>query len=163
MGEFILRQPTEADAPAMVDAFLEVAAEGRWIGTELPVDRQERIEAWTRSMADPAWFLRVADVDGLIVGQLSLTVKRGRADLGMGLVEAARGRGIGSAMMEEAIAWARRQELDKIFLMVWPHNERALKLYEKFGFVREGYHPKHHRRRSGEAWDVIAMGLVLRE
>jgi ribosomal protein S18 acetylase RimI-like enzyme len=50
-----------------------------------------------------------------------------------------------------------------MFLHVWPHNEAAIALYEKLGFAREGYHPKQYRRRSGEAWDAISMGLVLKE
>jgi ribosomal protein S18 acetylase RimI-like enzyme len=40
-------------------------------------------------------------------------------------------------------------------------NEAAIALYEKSGFVREGYHPKQLRRKTGEIWDVISMGLLL--
>ena len=64
-------------------------------------------------------------------------------------------------ILEAAIAWARSKGAHKISLDVFPHNTAAIALYEKFGFVREGDHPKHLRRKTGEIWDVISMGLVL--
>ena len=163
MAGFIVREATEDDVEAMLDVYESVAAEGRWIGGELPIDRERhrvgRLERIQGGATIGVAF--VAEADGRIVGDLGLHVVRGRADLGMALLEGYRGIGIGSALMEAAIAWARAHELDKIALEVWPHNERAIALYEKFGFVREGYHPKEWRRRSGGAWDTISMGLVL--
>jgi putative acetyltransferase len=44
---------------------------------------------------------------------------------------------------------------------VFPHNLAALALYEKHGFVREGLFRSHVRRRTGEIWDSIPMGLLL--
>lgn len=159
---FTVRRATVDDVPARVDLYMDVAAEGRWIGGELPLDRDELIKRRTdTSETNPTW---VAVADGHVIGELSLWLfKGGRADLGMEITKAWRARGVGSALLEAAIEWAREQNLDKIFLEVWPHNEAAIRLYEKVGFQREGYHPKHWRRASGEAWDTISMGLVLRE
>lgn len=42
-----------------------------------------------------------------------------------------------------------------------PHNEAAIGLYRKFGFVEEGRLVKHMRRDNGELWDLIEMGLLL--
>jgi RimJ/RimL family protein N-acetyltransferase len=44
---------------------------------------------------------------------------------------------------------------------VWPHNEATRALYGKFGFVEEGCLRHHYRRRNGQLWDAIVMGLVL--
>jgi RimJ/RimL family protein N-acetyltransferase len=44
---------------------------------------------------------------------------------------------------------------------VWPHNDRAIALYARRGFVEEGRLVRHYRRRSGELWDAIIMGLPL--
>jgi RimJ/RimL family protein N-acetyltransferase len=77
------------------------------------------------------------------------------------VARAYRGRGIGSALLEASIGWARQAGAHKIALEVWPHNEAAIALYEKFGFEREGYLRKHWRRRSGELWDSVVMGLLL--
>jgi RimJ/RimL family protein N-acetyltransferase len=72
-----------------------------------------------------------------------------------------RGRGVGSALLRAGIDWARRAGAHKVALQVWPHNQAAVALYEKFGFQREGRLRRHYRRRSGELWDAIVMGLPL--
>lgn len=72
-----------------------------------------------------------------------------------------RGRGVGSALMQAAIAWGRDRGLHKLTLSVFPHNAAAIALYEKFGFVVEGRRVKQMRRQSGELWDLIDMGLLL--
>lgn len=72
-----------------------------------------------------------------------------------------RGRGVGSALMQAAIAWGRERSLHKLTLSVFPHNAAAIALYEKFGFVVEGRRVKQMRRQSGELWDLIDMGLLL--
>ena len=49
------------------------------------------------------------------------------------------GLSIGSALMECLIDWARSSGIiRKLDLRVRPDNERAIKLYERFEFVREG-------------------------
>jgi RimJ/RimL family protein N-acetyltransferase len=61
----------------------------------------------------------------------------------------------------EAVEWARARGLHKLTLTVFPHNEAAIALYPKFGFVEEGRRAMHMRRASGELWDLIEMGLLL--
>ena len=63
--------------------------------------------------------------------------------------------------MGECITRARARRAHKIYLHVWPHNKLARRFYEKFGFQEEGYLRKHYRRRNGELWDAVAMGLLL--
>jgi RimJ/RimL family protein N-acetyltransferase len=70
---------------------------------------------------------------------------------------------VGSALLEAAIAWARDVGAHKVGLQRWPHNARAAALYEKFGFEEEGRLVRHYRRKNGELWDAVIMGLVLDE
>ena len=72
-----------------------------------------------------------------------------------------RGRGVGTALLAEAVDRARKAGCHKMALQVWPHNAAAIALYERFGFQREGYLTRHYRRRSGELWDAVIMGLRL--
>lgn len=72
-----------------------------------------------------------------------------------------RGRGVGSALVAAAIDWARAHDLHKLALGVFPHNEPAIALYRKFGFVEEGRLVRHIRRSDGQLWDLIEMGLPL--
>ena len=159
MAAAIVREATEEDVDAMLDVYESVATEGRWIGGELPVDR-ERHRAGRVERLETGLML-VAEVDSRIVGELGIEIVHGRGDLGMEILDGFRGQGIGSALMVRAIDWARAQRLSKLFLEVWPHNARAIALYERFGFRQEGYHPKQWLRRNGEAWDTISMGLLL--
>jgi RimJ/RimL family protein N-acetyltransferase len=161
-GELAVRRAVADDVDALLDLYEAVAAEGRYIGRELPVDRASLRPVWVESVGDPngAWF--VAEVDGEIVGSASIQ-GLGVAHLGMQVARSHRGRGIGSSLLEASIAWARKAGAHKVALEVWPHNEAAIALYEKFGFEREGYLRKHWRRRSGELWDSVVMGLLLED
>jgi RimJ/RimL family protein N-acetyltransferase len=159
-----VRPATSADVPAMVDIFAAVAAEGMWIGTEAPVDRDRRALQFTATVGgDGQAFVAVAD--GEVVGHLGLHPEHnGTADVGMVVADGWRGKGVGSALLEAAITWARAEPgVHKLTLQVWPHNGSAQALYRKFGFEREGRLRRHYRRRGGELWDALVMGLVLDE
>ena len=104
----------------------------------------------------------VAEAGQKIVGSLNVRVSRfGFGELGMAVARPWRGRGVGTALVEAAIAWSRDQGLHKLSLSVFPHNEAAIALYRKFGLVAEGRRTKQFRRSSGELWDSIEMGLLL--
>jgi len=106
----------------------------------------------------------LAEAEGRIVGSIHVEPSRhGFGEIGMAVAQDWRGRGVGSALLETAIAWAREQRLHKLSLDVFAHNERAIGLYRKFGFVEEGRRVKHYRRQSGELWDALEMGLLLDE
>src|SRR5512135_1790357 len=121
MSDPIVREATEADVEGIVDVYESVAAEGRWIGGEVPVDRAHHVEGRLERLRAGEDLILVAEVDGRIVGELGVHVARGRGDLGMAIVDGFRELGIGSEMMVRAIEWARRRGLAKLFLEVWPH------------------------------------------
>jgi L-phenylalanine/L-methionine N-acetyltransferase len=78
----------------------------------------------------------VAVSGGEIVGSLAVfAVRFGVGDLGMVVAQPWRGRGVGSALVGAAIEMARQEGLHKLSLEVFPHNEAAIALYRKFGFV----------------------------
>ncbi|HYP23504.1 MAG TPA: GNAT family N-acetyltransferase [Actinomycetota bacterium] len=156
-----VRRAVPDDLVELLDMYETVAAERIHIGGEAPVDRERRRTAWLDTMdpETPGTSL-VATVDGEIAGQLGLT-GAGRMQLGMWVAQEWRGKGVGSALVRAALEHARANGAYKVSLEVWPHNAAAIALYEKFGFEREGYLRKHWRRRNGELWDSVVMGLVL--
>ncbi len=157
-----VREATAADVDTLVDMLVEVAGEGRWIGTEAPVDVERRRQRMAADVDAEDVIVLIAEVDGEPVGQLGLQLARyGVADLGMLVAAGWRGRGVGTALMAEAVRRAREAGAHKIALQVWPHNTAAIALYQRFGFQREGYLRRHYRRRSGELWDAVVMGLPL--
>jgi RimJ/RimL family protein N-acetyltransferase len=68
----------------------------------------------------------------------------------------ARREGIGTALLQAAVDWARSAGVRKLELHVFPWNEAAIALYERFGFEREGYRKGHYRRGSEDV-DAILM------
>lgn len=160
---FLVRPATVADLPALVDLIEAVAAEGRWIGTE-QVDRVQRHDHLLASLSSPHDCAFVADAAEQPVGQLGMGLRPyGVADLGMLVAADWRGRGVGAALLGAGIDWARGAGAHKVALQVWPHNAPALALYRRFGFVEEGLLRRHYRRRNGELWDAIVMGLPIDE
>jgi RimJ/RimL family protein N-acetyltransferase len=158
----LVRRAREQDLDAIVELLVEVAAEGRWIAAEAPVDRDRRRRRLAEALEEEQAVVLVAEAGGRIVGQLGMHLAPyGVADLGMLVSGGWRGRGVGSALLQAGIEWARGAGAHKVYLEVWPHNAAAIALYEKFGFQREGLLRRHYRRRSGELWDAIAMGLLL--
>jgi RimJ/RimL family protein N-acetyltransferase len=80
--------------------------------------------------------------------------------LGMGVIREHRGRGIGTALLEATLRAAREKGLTRIELTVRTDNERARRLYEKFGFVLEGT-LRRHMLFDGEYKDSDQMALLL--
>lgn len=71
------------------------------------------------------------------------------------------GLGIGSLMLDTLIAWARdTQIVKKISLRVRTDNQRAIRLYERKGFVNEGTIRKEILL-DGSYFDHHCMGLEL--
>ncbi len=159
-----LRPAVEADLERWLAVYEAVAAEGRWIGAEAPVDREAVARRFTMLVDEerPGTIL-VAEADGTLIGDVSIRMERGVADIAMMVAAGWRRRGVGSGLLDAALQWARNAGAHKVALAVWPHNLDARRLYARYGFVEEGRRRRHYRRRNGELWDAIEMGLILDE
>ena len=162
----VVRPAVEADLDEIVDVFWAVAAEGRWLGVEVPFDRRARRERFARTLGEESGTVLVADARSAgtadIIGFISVDVAvYGVASVGMALLEPWRGQGIGRALLEAALVWARQAGAHKVALEVWPDNSAAIALYEQAGFVEEGRKVAHYRRQNGELWDSVLMGRAL--
>src|SRR5204863_4176929 len=118
--------------------FEAVAAEGRWMGAEAPIDRAARRAGFDRAVAGDGSVAFVADTGGEIVGAVYASLAAGIVDLGMFVVDGHRGGGIGRALLEAVISWARTSGAHKISLAAWPTNHPAIGLYARSGFRVEG-------------------------
>jgi len=158
-----IRRAEASDAAALCRLAEDIGREpGGWLlTTEMwrAVGEERRYLRAARRHADAAVY--VVDDDGEIVGRLSLArdphpASRHVADLGLMVAVGHRRRGIGRALLEQAVAWARVSGVRKLELHVFPWNRPAIALYESFGFVREGYRAGHYRR-DGDEVDAILM------
>jgi len=155
---FEVRRARPEDARNLAELMAAVAEERDGIATEPPVDVDARTKQFATSSDDTI----LAVAAGEVVGSLHVGANRfGAGELGMAVARPWRRHGIGSALLAAAIEKARSEGLHKLSLEVFPHNEAAIALYRKFGFVEEGRRVKHFRRASGELWDSIVMGLLL--
>ena len=136
MSSVILRPMTTADIPAVLE--LEHALFGE--------------EAWSRQML--AGELRqqpasrhylVAEEAGRLAGYGGLLAAGGQADvLTMAVAADHWGQGIGSALLTALLAEAARRGCTQVFLEVRTDNQRAQRLYRRYGFaeigIRKGYY-----------------------
>lgn len=56
------------------------------------------------------------------------------SELGMAILPAYRGQGLGTILMKKLFAGLREQGIDQVSLSVDPRNAAAVKLYQRFGF-----------------------------
>lgn len=153
----MIRPLREDDFEAALQLFEHVAAERLWIGTEPGFDR-ERYRAGWRRVLDGEGAVFVAIEQDRIVGYIGIHphAEYGHV-IGMLVGEGHRGRGIGKALLDQAIKWARAQHLRDISLLVFPHNKRAIALYRHSGFEQREYYPNDVTRQTGEVWDTMLM------
>jgi RimJ/RimL family protein N-acetyltransferase len=82
--------------------------------------------------------------------------------LGIGVLAQWRGRGVGSALLRETLKGARDFGFTRVELRYRAGNPRAGRLYERFGFVREGVQ-RNAVRLDGTYEDVICMALLMED
>jgi RimJ/RimL family protein N-acetyltransferase len=106
----------------------------------------------------------VAELDGDPAGCVSVGASSGRsrhvAWLGIEVRKKYWGMGIGSSLMKRAIKLAKDMGCRKLMLGVTEGNERALRLYKKFGFEIEAYE-EENEYIDGSWRSEYIMGLEL--
>jgi ribosomal protein S18 acetylase RimI-like enzyme len=109
----------------------------------------------------------VAELAGRLVGYIRLqdkyTFPEGAGVLsinGLAVAPDARGRGVGSVLMDAVTAEAKRRGARKITLHVHGVNTVARRLYERHGYVVEGTHPREFLI-DGQYVDAVDLALFL--
>lgn len=130
----------------------------------------ERIDAWCeRIMAstDSYTFVVKDEASGAYIGTCALM----NVDLKNRLCELAIvigepdfwGKGYGKLIMAELCRLAFEQlNVRKLYLHVFGYNQRAIKMYERFGFQLEGTF-KEELYRDGAYHDILRYGLFRRD
>jgi len=108
----------------------------------------------------------VAVADAGVVGWCDLRPKaaptlRHTAVLGMGIVAAYRGQGIGSRLLTTALELAPARGIRRSELIVRSDNAPAIALYRRFGFVDEGT-CRNYMRVDGVDYDALLMARLAR-
>ena len=135
----------------------------------LPSTRIERTEEFRKGLdANSHIFVAVTTLPGgseKVIGMAGLTAEKNprmRHCGGIGIMvdKDCWGMGVGSALMEKLLDMADNWlMLVRVELTVYSDNERAIHLYEKYGFVKEGIKRKAAISR-GQYKDEIIMARI---
>ncbi|PSK93434.1 GNAT family N-acetyltransferase [Taibaiella chishuiensis] len=161
----------EEDAPgfiAMVKTYLSDSPCIPMLPEEFAHSIEEQQALIRRFAAQENSLALVARHEGQIVGNIELTgsprlMMRHTAMVGMGMLRAWRGCGLGTLLLREVINWAvGNPVLEKLWLEVYAENEAGLQLYRRCGFEEMGRSPGFFKR-DGIYSDKVLMGRDVAE
>jgi len=135
-SEVQVRRATENDAPGVVSVLRQAFAEYEPLYTErgYRATTPATAEIVARMDQGPVW---VAVHKDQIVGTGSVVPRpEGIYIRGMAVIPLARGLGIGRRLLDEIQRFAIVQEASRLFLSTTPFLDKAIGLYEVFGFRR---------------------------
>jgi ribosomal protein S18 acetylase RimI-like enzyme len=131
-----IREAVTEDAPAIASVLRESFMEYKALYTHEGFDATTPLSAQVRSRMEegPVW---VALDDDAIVGTVSVVAKEESLYVrGMAIVPAARGRRIGESLLRRVESFASERGFNRMFLSTTPFLSRAIRLYERYGFMR---------------------------
>ena len=159
-----VRVARDADVPAITRIYNQGIVD-RLATLETEERTEEERRAWlaARGARHPVLVVTRADE---VVGWGSLNPFNPRpayrfvGDFSIYVERAARGSGVGGALLAALIGEARRLGYHKLVLAAFPHNTAGLRLYERFGFRQVGVY--HEQGMLDGAWvDVVIMEKIL--
>ena len=145
----LIRPAQPADAPAVIAVINAVCAEDIYLLSDRFVATPQWEAVLYRPVeapgcqATPRSLLLLPLVDGQVVGwcrafEGAFPKTRHVADVGIGLLAAYRGQGIGTRLLEQVIVWAAQQGFRKLTADCFSTNQRARALFRKLGFSETG-------------------------
>jgi len=167
-GRPVLRIAGPDDAAALMKLKQRLDEESSFMLLE-PDERDTSTETLARHLQDVSRSANsvviVAGQHGELAGYVELDGGKFRRNrytthVIIGVLAEASGRGVCTALLEEAKRWATDRGLHRIELNVMAHNHRAIALYERMGFLHEG-------RRveclliNGTFLDELSMAMIL--
>lgn len=161
----LYRDATEADLPAIVAIYNSTIASRQVTADLAPVSVDSRRDWFAEHGPDsrPLW---VVEEDGRVIAWLSFSDFYGRpayrhtAEISIYLDEAARGKGLGTRLLEAALAQAPGLGIDTALGFIFGHNTPSLKLFARFGFEPWGNLPRV-AVLDGVERDLVILGKRL--
>jgi ribosomal protein S18 acetylase RimI-like enzyme len=163
---YIIRSAMEKDAKNLSEVRLQIDGETENLDREKGeeyIDEsgfKQIIKNDTESINN---LFLVAEVNEKIVGfsrcagnKLKRTAHK--IEFGVCVLEEYWGYGIGKNVLKESIHWADSNEIKKITLNVLETNDKAIKLYKKYGFEVEGILKKDKILSDGNYYNTLLMG-----
>jgi ribosomal-protein-alanine N-acetyltransferase len=132
-----VREMTLDDLPAVLDLEHRLFTDDAWSE-----------ETYRGELADPGGTRHyvVAEEDGVLAGWAGLAASGGQGDvLTIGVRPELQGRGVGSTLLTTLLDEAATRRCTEVFLDVRADNDRARRLYERFGFTAVGVRKRYYQ------------------
>lgn len=166
----ILRRPVVDDAEEIISVISTADKETLFLARnpgefQVTLEKEQNIITEVLNSKNRTWF--IAEFEGKVVGQCSVGLINGfqryrhRAGVAFVLLEEYCNIGIGGKMMEECLKWCKDNNITQVELTVVKNNERALKMYQNFGFEIVGTIPNALRYTNGTYVDEYNMVKFL--
>jgi len=156
------------DAEEIISVIKTNAPDRSYVLMEHYGTKSESVKKYICSMDFEKNLLIVAATDRAVVGALSgIQMDGGKSpqtahilNIGLHIIPAYRGHGIGSQMLVYAINWAKERTFKKLEANIFTTNKKSLHLFERAGFIEEGM--RHKRIRIGNQYiDEVLLGKIL--
>lgn len=164
----LIRLATQNDAKSLVSVRLQIDQETDYLDREPGegiLDEKSFRQLIEHDSSTTNRLFLVAEVDGKLVGFArcegsSLARKSHTVEFGVGILQTYWGLSLGSAILRYILDWARTSRIHKINLSVMETNEKAIALYERYGFKVEG-RLRDDKLIDGQYFDTILMGHLI--
>ncbi len=165
----ILKSPCEEDAEGLLHCIRTACGETEFLvryPEEWDIGVEKEAEWIRRMLAAPDALAISCYLDGRVVGNCDITFRSGiktrhRAVVSIAILRECWSLGIGSAMFRELIAAAKERGTEILELEFAEGNERAQRLYEKFGFRIVSEKPNALRLKNGRMLKEFYMQKYL--
>jgi len=156
--ECILRSPRPSDALDMISYLRQTSAETPFMvryPEEVTMSVEDEEKFLYSNLEAPGSIMIAAVIDGRVIGNLGISCissrqkLKHRASLGIAIEKEFWGLGIGTMLMSEGILWARKTGYEQIELEVADGNEKAFRMYRKFGFAVYGTRERGFKFKDG--------------
>lgn len=166
----LIRQAEVADAQHLLDCVKKYIPQSEYIPKleqEIVITVEQEREWINSFLIHNNSLLLVAEYENLVIGNIDLTGNRRKvmehtAVIGMGMLKEWRNSGLGTALLDTAIEWARQNPvLELIWLQVYTANKAALHLYRKMGFEENGI-MKSFFKHNNDYFDNLTMTMIVK-
>lgn len=137
-----LRPLADGDAPALLTFYNSLSAATirlfRPLGLQTSLEVCRKIASENRVLPAGRFDLIACASEKIIGWTFVSGLNTPRPEIGLGVADDFQGQGIGTALLAQLTEWAQQRGLPTLHLIVVQDNQRALHLYQRFGFVIEG-------------------------
>ena len=157
--ELRLMGPGDRDA---VLAFARTVPEHDLLFLRRDITQPKVVEAWLRDIEGGAIVSPLAWMGGDVVGCAALvrdplSWSAHVLELRVVVGAAARGRGLGAVLAQEAFVLGLKSGCEKMFAQMTVDQPAAVALFEGLGFAPEAMLRDHVKDRSGQTFDVVVL------